>query len=220
MAARNMQRIEINIHEKELCVRLVIYKIIPRCTVNRTYSILPSVVSGSEVIRIVKFSAWVQFHNMAAASTRDASRCRDSSWNCRMLSALSTARKVGTPFTPAPRLPPCYPTTVESLYIYIHVFIFPHIFAPQTRKVLQHSVKQQVHSVFTDSWFLPSSRDTSTEFSEYQVGPVAAGATNGVHFKYVGSIALYIGPLLFIRSTYSSITSWNDTTGLILHQPS
>jgi hypothetical protein len=26
MAARNMQRIEINIHEKELCVRLVIYK--------------------------------------------------------------------------------------------------------------------------------------------------------------------------------------------------
>jgi len=26
MAARNMQRIEINIHEKELCVKLVIYK--------------------------------------------------------------------------------------------------------------------------------------------------------------------------------------------------
>jgi len=26
MAARNMQRIEINIYEKELCVRLVIYK--------------------------------------------------------------------------------------------------------------------------------------------------------------------------------------------------
>jgi hypothetical protein len=26
MAARNMQRIEINIHEKELCVNLVIYK--------------------------------------------------------------------------------------------------------------------------------------------------------------------------------------------------
>jgi hypothetical protein len=26
MAAQNMQRIEINIHEKELCVRLVIYK--------------------------------------------------------------------------------------------------------------------------------------------------------------------------------------------------
>ena len=125
-------------------------------------------------------------------------------------------------FTPAPRLPPCYPTTMESFFfnIFTQVFIFPHIFASQTRKVRQHSVKQQVHSVFTDSWFLPSSRDTSTEFSEYQVGPVAAGATNGVHFKYVGSIALYIGPLLFIRSTYSSITSWNDTTGLILHQPS
>ena len=27
MAARNMYRIEINIHEKELCVKLVIYKI-------------------------------------------------------------------------------------------------------------------------------------------------------------------------------------------------
>ena len=26
MAARNMYRIEINIHEKELCVKLVIYK--------------------------------------------------------------------------------------------------------------------------------------------------------------------------------------------------
>ena len=26
MVARNMQRIEINIHEKELCVKLVIYK--------------------------------------------------------------------------------------------------------------------------------------------------------------------------------------------------
>ena len=26
MAARNMQRIEINIHEEELCVKLVIYK--------------------------------------------------------------------------------------------------------------------------------------------------------------------------------------------------
>jgi len=26
MAARNMLRIEINIHEKELCVKLVIYK--------------------------------------------------------------------------------------------------------------------------------------------------------------------------------------------------
>ena len=26
MAARNMQRIEINIHEKELCVKLVIYE--------------------------------------------------------------------------------------------------------------------------------------------------------------------------------------------------
>ena len=26
MAARNIQRIEINIHEKELCVKLVIYK--------------------------------------------------------------------------------------------------------------------------------------------------------------------------------------------------
>jgi len=26
MAARNMQRIEINIHKKELCVKLVIYK--------------------------------------------------------------------------------------------------------------------------------------------------------------------------------------------------
>jgi len=37
MAARNMYRIEINIYEKkELCVKLVIYKIIPRCTVNRT----------------------------------------------------------------------------------------------------------------------------------------------------------------------------------------
>ena len=26
MATRNMQRIEINVHEKELCVKLVIYK--------------------------------------------------------------------------------------------------------------------------------------------------------------------------------------------------
>jgi hypothetical protein len=26
MAARNMQRLEINVHEKELCVKLVIYK--------------------------------------------------------------------------------------------------------------------------------------------------------------------------------------------------
>ena len=26
MAARNMERIEINVHEKELCIKLVIYK--------------------------------------------------------------------------------------------------------------------------------------------------------------------------------------------------
>ena len=35
MAARNMYRIEINIHEK-LFVKLVIYRIKPRCTVNKT----------------------------------------------------------------------------------------------------------------------------------------------------------------------------------------
>jgi len=32
MAARNMWRIEINIHEKELCVKLVIYRDYPEVT--------------------------------------------------------------------------------------------------------------------------------------------------------------------------------------------
>jgi len=149
---------------------------------------------------------------MAAASTRDASRYTDIVRATTACCQHFRLPERSVPhFTPAPRLAPCYPNTMETffLYSYIHTsLIFPHIFASQTCKVRQHSVKQHVHCVFTDSWFLPSSRDTSTEFSEYQVGPVAAGATNGVHFKYAGSIALYIGPLLFIRSTYSSITSW------------
>jgi hypothetical protein len=34
MAARNMQRIEINIHEKELCVKLVIYKDLRKYLIN------------------------------------------------------------------------------------------------------------------------------------------------------------------------------------------
>jgi hypothetical protein len=40
MAVPNMYSIEINIHEKELCFKLVIYKDYTRCTVNRTYNIV------------------------------------------------------------------------------------------------------------------------------------------------------------------------------------
>jgi hypothetical protein len=40
MAAWNMYRLEINIHEKEVCVKLVIYKDYTRCTVNRTQKIV------------------------------------------------------------------------------------------------------------------------------------------------------------------------------------
>jgi len=48
MAARNMYRIEINIHEKELCVKLVIYKDYTRMhgQQNIKFAITASVVSA------------------------------------------------------------------------------------------------------------------------------------------------------------------------------
>jgi len=51
MAARNMYGIEINIHEKELCVKLVIYK---ECKTLLLYSININKISGefTFVIRI------------------------------------------------------------------------------------------------------------------------------------------------------------------------
>jgi len=45
MAARNMSRIEINLHEKELCVKLVIYRDSPHNTLTARYNFLSAIRS-------------------------------------------------------------------------------------------------------------------------------------------------------------------------------
>jgi len=131
-----------------------------------------------------------------------------SSCSYRTLTALSTARKVGTQFTPAPRLAPCYANTMDT-------FFFPHIHASLSFHTFSHhrlvrcvnipsSNKFTVSSQTVDSYLLHETllrNSPSIRWAQWQLVQ-QTGSTSNMSGQLLCTSVLFFSYVRHIRQSH------------------